>query len=331
MSLLRAALIAILMVVPDLASGAGIRGAIGVLGDSYGDEYQFYPPDRSSARNWVEILSALRGVDFGEFSSSSWGEPRNQGFACNWARSAATTDDMIATGQHTGLAAQVARGEVGLVMISIGGNDFINAIKTPDPMAALEPVIPRLLANYRTAVETILSAHADVRVVLATLSDIRNLPEFAMPIREGQIPTNVADAYTAAIARFNVEIKAIAAANYRIAVLDLDMSTRIANLVNRDQFILGGVAMDRCRPGNGLDSFFLADGRHPGTMGQGLMAMMFVNTINRRFQAGIPPLTDREIVEFARSLPGRGRGGADEQVAGLEDASRKPTTATSMP
>src|SRR3954468_6540448 len=89
---------------------AGSPGGIGVLGDSYSDEYQFYPPDRSTARNWVEILAATRRLDFGAFSADRRGEPRNQGYAYNWARSDATTDDLIAAGQHTGLAAQVAGG-----------------------------------------------------------------------------------------------------------------------------------------------------------------------------------------------------------------------------
>src|SRR3954451_3109113 len=96
---------------------AGSPGGIGVLGDSYSDEYQFYPPDRSTARNWVEILAQRRGLDFGSFTAASRGEPRNQGFAYNWARSDAETTDLIATGQHTGLAAQVARGEVSLVVV----------------------------------------------------------------------------------------------------------------------------------------------------------------------------------------------------------------------
>src|SRR4051812_49132337 len=81
------------------AVSAGPLGGIGVLGDSYSDEYQFYPPDRSMARNWVEILAATRGLDFGPFAAVSRGEPRNQGYAFNWARSDATTDDLIATGQ----------------------------------------------------------------------------------------------------------------------------------------------------------------------------------------------------------------------------------------
>ena len=111
--------LAVLVASVDVARGEW-RGGIGVLGDSYSDEYQFYPPHRSSARNWVEILATTRGLNFGEFSSVRRDEPRNQGYAFNWARSDATTEDMIRTGQHTGLATQVARGEVGLVIVFIG-------------------------------------------------------------------------------------------------------------------------------------------------------------------------------------------------------------------
>src|SRR3954451_4652943 len=94
------------------AAPAAMPGGIGVLGDSYSDEYQSYPPDRATASNWVEILAATRGLDFGRFDDQGRGEPRNRGFAYNWARSDATTDTMIAAGQHTGLARQIARGEV---------------------------------------------------------------------------------------------------------------------------------------------------------------------------------------------------------------------------
>src|SRR5215831_19716891 len=117
-----------LLLAPPATARAGTLGGIGVLGDSYSDEYQFYPPHRSTARNWVEILATTRGLNFGRFSTASRGEPRNQGYEYNWARSDATTDDLIATGQHTGLAAQVARGEVSVVVIFIGGNDFIYAL-----------------------------------------------------------------------------------------------------------------------------------------------------------------------------------------------------------
>ena len=79
------------MLIPFSAASAGEPTGIGILGDSYSDEYQFYGPDRSTSRNWAEILSAMRGLDFGRFTDTSRGEPRNQGFAFNWARSDATT------------------------------------------------------------------------------------------------------------------------------------------------------------------------------------------------------------------------------------------------
>src|SRR6516162_6803570 len=50
-------------------------GPVGAVGDSYTDEYEFYPPDRTTARNWVEILHALRRVRFGPFTTQSRGEP----------------------------------------------------------------------------------------------------------------------------------------------------------------------------------------------------------------------------------------------------------------
>ena len=89
---------AVLLLTPPYAARAGMPGGIGVLGDSYSDEYQFYPPDRSTARNWVEILAATRGLDFGRFDDESRGEPRNRGFAYNWARSDATTFSPAAIG-----------------------------------------------------------------------------------------------------------------------------------------------------------------------------------------------------------------------------------------
>src|SRR3954452_24516784 len=143
------------LLTPLAPARAGWHGGIGVLGDSYSDEYQFYPPHRSTARNWVEVLAETRGLNFGRFSTRSRGEPRNQGYEYNWARSDATTGDLIATGQHLG-AAQAARGEVSLVVVFIGGNDFINALKTPDPVTAFREVGPRAEANLGRAVATIL-------------------------------------------------------------------------------------------------------------------------------------------------------------------------------
>jgi hypothetical protein len=142
MTTIRLAVVPLALLMTADALGDSPRG-IGILGDSFSDEYQFYPPDRSTARNWVEILATKRGLDFGRFDAGGRGEPCNQGYAFNWARSGATTEDLIRTDQHTGLAAQVARGEVGIVVIFIGGNDFINAVKGSDPTAGLAAALSR--------------------------------------------------------------------------------------------------------------------------------------------------------------------------------------------
>jgi hypothetical protein len=51
-------------------------GVVGTLGDSYTDEYQFYPRYQTHARNWVEILSYTGKANFGPLSNVSRGEPR---------------------------------------------------------------------------------------------------------------------------------------------------------------------------------------------------------------------------------------------------------------
>jgi lysophospholipase L1-like esterase len=299
---------------------AGYPGGIGVLGDSYSDEYQFYSPDRGMARNWVEILALTRSLDFGRFDASGWGGPRGRGFEYNWAHSEATTGDLIATGQHTGLAAQVAHGDVRMVFVFIGGNDFIEAMHAPDPEAALRAALPQALANYQLAVRTIRAAHPDVRLVLATVPDIRLLPEFDGPLREGRLPVRLADACTAAMESYNAQIRAMGADDRRVAVLDLALVARLADMVRRDYALVAGRRLDRSRPGNSPDHFFLADRRHPGTMAQALLARLFILEVNARFGAGIEPLRDAEILRLVDD-PLAGRAGSSPSWPGERGAS----------
>jgi len=297
--IIRLTALLIALLTPLAPARAGWRGGIGVLGDSYSDEYQFYPPHRSKARNWVEILATTRKLNFGRFSTQSRGEPRNQGYEYNWARSDATTDDLIATGQHTGLAAQVARGEVNLVVVFIGGNDFINAMKTPDPVATFQEVGPRAEANLELAVATILKAHPKVKVVVITVPDIRDLPEFRMPLHAGRLPLAHADAATATIRRYNARIRALAAREPRFAVLDFDRVTQLSELIYPESVLVAGHPIVRSGPSDDPNHLFLGDVRHLGTVGQGLLAELLDATIDARFAAGVPPLSEREVFEFA--------------------------------
>jgi hypothetical protein len=166
----------------------------------------------------------------------------------------------------------------------------------PDPVAALGAALPRALANYRLAIRTIRAADPDIQLVLATLPDVRLLPEFDRPIREGRLPVRVADACTAAMEKYNTEIRTMAAGDRRIALIDFDLVARLANLISRDYVVVAGRALDRLHPGNSPDRFFLADLRHPGTLAQAQLARMFIVGVNAQFGAGIEPLRDAEIL-----------------------------------
>jgi len=75
-----------------------------VAGDELSDEYA--GRSLGDARGWVEILA-------GRGSLRLWddvGEPRRSGFEFNWAAVGATSRTLLADGQHTGLAGQMASG-----------------------------------------------------------------------------------------------------------------------------------------------------------------------------------------------------------------------------
>lgn len=307
----------VLLLATQSAAAGPPEWGVGVLGDSYSDEYQFYPPDRVTARNWVEILATTRGVNFGRFSTTSRGEPRNQGYEYNWARSDATTVDLIRTGQHTGLAGQVARGDVKVVIVTIGGNDFIDSLKSAEPLKALNRTLPAAIANYRTVIETIQTAHPDVGLVLTTLPDIRHLPEFSEPIRDGTIPAEVADAFSLAMRRYNEQIRRTAAGDRRIALVDFDLAARFLNFVAPNSVQIAGIQLDRRQGCDCRGHLFLADRRHPGTLGQGLMALMILETLNAKFGAEIKPISNDELVRFARAV-------ADSSSSSPSTGSRAP-------
>jgi hypothetical protein len=282
------------------AGGSGGVTGIGVLGDSYSDEYQFYPPDRSTARNWVEILARTRGVNFGRYSLASRGEPRNQGFEFNWARSDATTTDLIKSGQHSGLAEQVARGEVNVVVIFIGGNDFIDALHSKGAATIAQPVLERASANFRIAVETILKASPRVHVMVATLPNILELPEFAGSCEQGQLSALLATTYTAAINCFNREVRTQALGNPRITLLDVALLSRLAPRLDHEHIRICGRTLDRAHPNNQPDHIFLGDSRHVGTIGQSVMANLVIQTLNARFGAQIKPLSVAEVLDLTK-------------------------------
>lgn len=283
---------------------------LGELGDSITDEYRFYAPDRSQAKNWVEILAKTRHVQFGPHSLTSRGEPRNAGFAYNWARSDATSSDMVQN-QLPGLAGQVRRGQVNLVSILIGGNDFLhyangfNAFSPPslaEVQAGLAKVEARAEDNLTTAVRTIMAASPNVKVAIATLPDIRTFPAVAM--LGGYPPLKpLIDAIGPALDKYNARVKALAAEQPgQIAVVDLNaLYTSLATATAATgKLKVGNQTIDARTPSDDPRHLFLADGLHIGTVGQGLVANAFVQAYDSTFGTTIRPLRPAEILRQAK-------------------------------
>jgi hypothetical protein len=285
------------------AAEAGQPRGIGVIGDSYSDEYASYPPDRASARNWVEIL-ARQGWNFGAYSEESRNEPRNAGYAYNWARSDAESTDALASGQHTGLAEQMRSGEVELAVVFVGGNDFIHALMRRDPASSLESLRSQTFANLETIVDTLLQVNPEIRVVVGTIPDIGQLPEFADDLEAGRLDPALLDAYRQALRQHNASIRALAHKSPRLALVDFDTVIRLATLTRSERVNLFGHWADRTRCGNSPDHVFLADRRHIGTLTQATMARLVATAANTRFGFDLPMPSDREILDLA-GLPRR--------------------------
>jgi phospholipase/lecithinase/hemolysin len=301
-------------------SAAGLaRGAhavtVGAVGDSYTDEYRFYPPDRALARNWVEILAATRRVSFGPFTTHRRAEPRDQGFAFNWARSDSTSVQMVGN-QLPGLAVQAARGQVRYAWIFTGGNDFLyflrdNAQTATNPLAPpmlqqLSALEARVEADFTTAVHSLLASSPRVRVVVATLPDVAALPIVQEGLALFPQARPLVGAVGQEIQRYNTLIRQTAAVNPRIALADIAAQAGLLQSAGTSARF-GGTTINLTTPGDNYHDFFLADGIHLGTVGQGIIADAFISAVDSRFGAHIKPLSPTQIVRFARHFGPRGR------------------------
>jgi phospholipase/lecithinase/hemolysin len=285
-------------------------GPIGVLGDSYSDEYQFAPMHRPNARSWVEILAQTRGTSFGSFSSQFLGEPREKGFEFDWAHDGDTSNDMLHT-QLPGLAAQVAQGRVKTVCISIGSNDFNPILKDawtgrvpPDQaLALLAQEEARLESNLDRTVHRLLAASPRVKIVISTLFDLSLMPWVPLSVM-GPQGRSLITALDRATQRYNAHIASLAAGNSRIAVADVaGVLAQLSQEASSPGWIsYGGTAINLTNAGDDIHHVFLGDRIHFGTVTQGMIANATINALDA-LGAAMHPLTSEQIVRFARRVP----------------------------
>ncbi len=287
-----------------------LRG-IGVLGDSFYDEYQGTDGRGGEYHavtfNLVELLARDRGFHFGAWGE--WGEPRREGYQYNWARSGATSSSMIEMGQHTGLAEQIAEGRVTFVFIGVGGNDFspyygnfFERIYTGDMSDdELADKVAAAIANLTLAVDTVQQAGAQgVAITMFTQWNLDPTVYTLFP------DANRRQRVAQAIDAVNAGLQAMAAER-GVAVIDQNQygtEVILPHLSSEGFLDFGGEPIDFLHHGDEPHHSRLADQQHLGTIMSGLTAnYYFIDTLNRSFGQAIAPLSEEEILREAGLRP----------------------------
>lgn len=291
---------------------------VGVLGDSLSDEY--LEESYSYANNWTMQLVQFRGVDMGPTAPAAaapdgtWGEPRRTGYEFNWSRYGADSSDMLAAGQHTGLAAQAASRGVTHAVMAIGANDFSPTTGAYFSIywglwsqSQIDSYISAQIADVQTAITTLDAA--GLHILLCNYVDFGIAPVTRQFYGNATRRSRVA----AVIAEVNRRLE-LTARRHRLVTLDLgSMATAIfgTHTALRQFLTIGNVQVqlferDTAAHANPLAGF-VDDGAHPHTTVQGVFANAILTALNTAWNAGLPPFTDHEILAHA----GIAYGGSD--------------------
>lgn len=276
---------------------------VGVIGDSMSDEYRADDARlisaSSPAYNWVELLARERGLNFGEWGAYS--EPRRSGYAYNWARSSATAQSMIETGQHTGLAGQISNGEVNVAFIFIGTNDFAPYSGDGYPAiynnalsgTQLQEKTDSIIQNIVTAVNTLQQA-GDVHIILVKIPDWG----YHISVQESFPDQGKRDSVSDVILSTNNKIEELAKEE-NITTADPNMFYK--NLFTDTETVIdvNGITFSRDTITGLPTNVFLEDDVHLGTVFNGLLANYFIEILNSEYNSDITPLTNDEIFRYA--------------------------------
>jgi lysophospholipase L1-like esterase len=293
------ALLCSVFIFPTQAQTTHIR--VGIIGDSNSDEYRADDnraggtPYAETTLSWVELLAKYRDIDFGAWGK--WGGERRTGYEYNWARSAATSDSMIANGQHTGLAAQVKAGKIDYAIIFIGSNDFHTWNGTYEEVYSgklsdkqVQAKVNKIIANIILAVET-LQAAGKVKIIVTNYSDPNSSADFLLKYSDADKRARV----TNAINQIN-EGLAKMAASHNVTIADLhQFGSSILSQIDADgNIFVGSEAINMVVHGDEPHHLQLGEGvGHLGTIGSGLIANFYASALS------IPTFTDAELLANA--------------------------------
>lgn len=329
-----------------LAPGGPARAvSFGALGDSLTDEYQ----GRSDipAIGWVEHLVLSRGFDFGPRVEDPTlrGEPRLDGFEHNWSRFGINVvppsfSELNLFEEHPllrempplsalvdGLAADIARGDVDVVYVGLGSNDFLihlfNSGRFEGPRFA--PFRDAVVAAVLGVVDALLAA-GDVTVFVGAISPVIPPhqifhPPLSPPVDEAVYANAVFEtnglleqgarqrgAFFVNLFQ-NVQFRLAADVENELRIgefsVPFDSIARILELVPKDSPEHGPCSTnaDLCASMDYALNFWVNDRVHPNSIVQGLMANDFLAALNLELGLDVPLLTDAEILENAFTEP----------------------------
>jgi lysophospholipase L1-like esterase len=281
-----------------------IKG-IAVLGDSQSDEYR--ADDQrggiyaDTTLNWVELLATHRKLPFGQ-----WGEfeePRRGGYEYNWARSGATAYSMLVSGQHTGVVEQIKKGEVNVVVIFIGVNDFAPYI-TQDGYQSIydgslsdadaTQKVNGLVADIKTAVD-VVDAAGNAHIILVKIPDWGNHlgVQVAFPFPEKRFRVSQA------VQNANDQLDDVAKEK-NIPIIDPNEFFKSISRNNTGVNVqLGELTLQRLLLTDDPKNMFLSDGVHLGTVMNGLFANYMIENFNTHLGTHIKPFSTKEILTNA--------------------------------
>jgi lysophospholipase L1-like esterase len=295
--------------------------AFGAMGDSLTDEYAEEGYDY--AANWIEQLAQYRNVNVGPTAAQSgqpggtWGEPRRTGFELNWARSGDDSGDLLAHGQHTGLAALAEVDGITHAVLMIGANDFY-----PLPLpgyayfaiyngywsqAQIDAYVEGIVANIQQALDAVVPTGVCLAICTAPDYGVSFWPRvlFPDPVKRERVTT--------VIRQLNLSIDAVARERHLVLVDMFAAAQAIfgTNLDLREVLLLGNVEIyvqTRDTAGNDdPQAGFVDDGTHPHTHLQGILANLILHGLNTACHAETALFTEEEILAHA----GLAYGGVD--------------------
>jgi hypothetical protein len=318
------AMVPIAVLMPFLVSNARAEIKLAIVGDSLSDEYA--EETYGYAQNWVEQLVTYGIADAGPTAASAgvgdWGEPRRTGFAYNWARAGAVTQDLVDQGQVAGVVSQVAPEGITHVVAAIGANDFTPSgvnyfalyygLATPEQ---IEQAISANLAIVTNAMQTLKATGA--KVVWVNVPDYGVSPAtrlyYTDPVKRERVTTVIREIDD------RLADLALAEGVPLVDFLGLAKAVFGENSAPNPTIELAGIQLDLLASDDPVNhpnpyAAFVDDGVHPHTTVQGIMANLFLEAFNVGYGEHLPLFSEADILAHA-GIPG---GGEDTLFAQLD-------------